>query len=280
MSYSFGQEFPSVLPATDQGELEGITIRVTGKVERAFFTERTVTVSEDKLQPHKIRLIHCKKWKPDRDLPSPPQSLLHLAEHMEELRRASPGSVVMISCCDGYSGSGLFVALSRMMAELQLSKQVDVYRTVQSVMFDRPQFIINERQYLYLHDAVLVYFKVQKMIQGSQQKETARKQNKTMEGSTTATARELAARTSLQEAESMAMVREREANKRIEARGNGNIGNKGNKSALRHTISYGESTENEEIKYDPGRVSDAPEYRDHGAKPRKLKHPVYENIWQ
>lgn len=157
------EDFPSVLPASGYGELEGVTVEVTGTAEKQFFIEKSITVSQG--EAHKMRLIQLKNWNPNSDLPSPPQSLIFLAKHIQEIRRAAPSRVILVSCSDGYSASGLFVALSRMVAEIDVTNHVDVYRTVQSVLFDRPQFMSTQRQYYYIHDAAHVCYKLDKIKQ-------------------------------------------------------------------------------------------------------------------
>lgn len=156
------EDFPSVLPPYGCCELDGITVQQTGKDEKEFFTERTInTISEG--VSHKMRLFQFKNWSPTSGLPSPLQSLIFLAKRLEEIRQPSDNKVVMITCRDGYSASGVLVSVLRMMAEIHLTRTVDAYRTVQSTRFDRPQFIISQEQYIYLHEAAVVYFKMLKI---------------------------------------------------------------------------------------------------------------------
>uniref|UniRef100_A0A0P4WDV6 Tyrosine-protein phosphatase domain-containing protein n=1 Tax=Scylla olivacea TaxID=85551 RepID=A0A0P4WDV6_SCYOL len=158
------EDFPSILPPYGCCELEGITVQLTGIDKKEFFTERSITLVSNGVI-HKIRVLHFKSWSPTSDLPFPLQSLIFLVMRLQEIRESSDNKIVMISCSDGYSASGVLVSLMRMVAEIDLTRTMDVYRTVQSLRFDRPQFIISQDQYFYLHDAAVVYFKSIKLKQ-------------------------------------------------------------------------------------------------------------------
>ncbi|XP_045136926.1 receptor-type tyrosine-protein phosphatase alpha-like isoform X2 [Portunus trituberculatus] len=171
------EDYPSVLPPYGSCELEGVTVELTGKDEKNFFTERSIRTAS-KGESHKMRVFHFKNWTPTSDLPSPPQSLIFLMMRLQEIRKSSDSKVIMISCSDGYSASGVFVCLMRVAAEIHLTRTVDVYRTVQSMRFDRPQFVTSQAQYNYLNEAAIVYFKMLQLEEQKKKKEEEKKQAK------------------------------------------------------------------------------------------------------
>ncbi|KAK8385932.1 hypothetical protein O3P69_010587 [Scylla paramamosain] len=170
------EDFPSILPPYGCCELEGVTVQLTSIDKKEFFTERSITLVSNGVT-HKIRVLHFKNWSPTSDLPFPLQSLIFLVMRLQEIRESSDNKVIMVSCSDGYSASGVLVSLMRMVAEIDLTRTMDVYRTVQSLRFDRPQFIISQDQYLYLHDAAVVYFKSIKLKQQQKNKQVQQTKN-------------------------------------------------------------------------------------------------------
>lgn len=155
--YQTEEDFPSVFPNGCRNEFEGITVQVDGKVDKPFYTETFITLRAH--VPHTMPVLQFKNWHPSKEVPDDAEAITSLTQRLMEIRRAAPHSITMVSCCDGYSASGVFVTLQRLVAQANLTRLVDVFRTVQSVRFDRPQFIKSKRQYLYLLEALAHYQK-------------------------------------------------------------------------------------------------------------------------
>ncbi|KAH9517852.1 hypothetical protein DERF_008475 [Dermatophagoides farinae] len=70
---------------------------------------------------------------------------------------SSSSHPLVIQCIDGVQLSGLFCAADFIFERIKEEQQIDVFLAVQKIRANRPQFIINYEQYLYLHQVALAY---------------------------------------------------------------------------------------------------------------------------
>ncbi|XP_027203269.2 receptor-type tyrosine-protein phosphatase epsilon-like [Dermatophagoides pteronyssinus] len=70
---------------------------------------------------------------------------------------ATSSHPLVVQCIDGVQFSGLFCAADFIFERIKEEQQIDVFLAVQKIRANRPQFIINYEQYLYLHQVALAY---------------------------------------------------------------------------------------------------------------------------
>ncbi|XP_045621693.2 receptor-type tyrosine-protein phosphatase epsilon [Procambarus clarkii] len=154
------EEYPSVLPSGGEVEMDHVMVKVENVTNHHYFTDTCVTifpVSSRMSLPLQVNVLHLLDWDADEELPAIPLPLLLLLEHLHELRKLSPASLTAITCSDGYSASGVVAALDLILSKVRLQGEVDIYRAVQGILFDRPQFITSLEQYVFLHEATATY---------------------------------------------------------------------------------------------------------------------------
>lgn len=154
------KDFPSVLPpAGEVWNLKNMRVEVISSQFYNNFSEATVQVSfvndEKVMGSHRCAVLQAEGWPADAALPSSPLPLLAALERLDSLPRT--GGPPLFSCRDGVSGSGLTAALQLVLSRAKLLQEIDIYRAVLSVMYDRPQFITSFEQYDFLHEATRMF---------------------------------------------------------------------------------------------------------------------------
>ncbi|XP_042876337.1 receptor-type tyrosine-protein phosphatase-like [Penaeus japonicus] len=96
-----------------------------------------------------------KGWPHDQRLPSSVEPLLAVMERAESLN--DPSASTLITCRDGVTATGVMMALFLLIERIKLFQEVDVYRSVQEIIYARPEFITSVDQYDLLHEAAATY---------------------------------------------------------------------------------------------------------------------------
>ncbi|XP_063889466.1 receptor-type tyrosine-protein phosphatase F-like isoform X2 [Scylla paramamosain] len=150
-------EFPDV--ACESSEMLGnMTLKVGPTQAFQNFYERQVDISVKSLgrvNNHKCLLLSLRGWPATDCLPASPEPLLAVIERMEAL--CSLNQPPLFTCKDGVTGCGVMAALLLAVSRTKLMQQVDIYRSVASVQQDRPQFVVNLEQYIFLHSAMAAF---------------------------------------------------------------------------------------------------------------------------
>ncbi|KAK3853610.1 hypothetical protein Pcinc_039863 [Petrolisthes cinctipes] len=161
------KEYPPVLPSTGAGDLDHFNVRIDDITQHNEFTDTSVTLTPIKSRmslPHTLRVLHMSGWDADKELPDSPLPLLEILQHLQYIRLHAPvmpttsvlntALPVVITCRDGTTGCGVLVALLGAQCRLELQGVVDIYRAVQAILFDRPQFITSLAQYEFLYNTM------------------------------------------------------------------------------------------------------------------------------
>ncbi|GLV36277.1 Leukocyte-antigen-related-like [Carabus blaptoides fortunei] len=102
-----------------------------------------------------VTIIQFKGWNREEIVPSNVNILLSLLSETETyFRRNTP---VVVSCYDGYTASGLFLALAFTIEKIKLEKTVDVCMAVREIRKNRVQFVNYECQFQFLYQAAVAY---------------------------------------------------------------------------------------------------------------------------
>ncbi|XP_063589592.1 receptor-type tyrosine-protein phosphatase mu-like [Penaeus indicus] len=152
------QEFPSVIPAVERQQVGLFELTLTGLQSYQNFVEYYVEISlqgSPTVSPHMCVLVVMNGWPHDQDLPSSVDPLLAVLERLESLN--DPMTSALVTCRDGVTATGVMMALLVLIERIKLFQEVDVYRSVQEVIYARPQFITSVDQYDLLYEAAATY---------------------------------------------------------------------------------------------------------------------------
>nr|XP_045622651.1 receptor-type tyrosine-protein phosphatase epsilon-like isoform X3 [Procambarus clarkii] len=151
-------DFPDVVPGVEPQTVGKMVIKQTGSQVFQNFTEYYVEITVPKSHSsacHKCVLLLMNGWPHSDLLPASPEPLLTVLERVEAISQSKSSS--LFTCKDGVTGCGVMMALLQLVARMKLVQEVDVYRSVLSVIYDRPQFITSVEQYDFLHTAAVCY---------------------------------------------------------------------------------------------------------------------------
>ncbi|XP_047480810.1 receptor-type tyrosine-protein phosphatase T-like [Penaeus chinensis] len=152
------QEYPSVIPAVEKQLVGLFELTLTGLQSYQNFVEYYVEISvqgSPMVSSHMVVLVVMNGWPHDQDLPSSVDPLLAVLERTESLN--DPMTSALVTCRDGVAATGVMMALLVLIERIKLFQEVDVYRSVQEVIYARPQFITSVDQYDLLYEAAATY---------------------------------------------------------------------------------------------------------------------------
>ncbi|XP_048213201.1 receptor-type tyrosine-protein phosphatase V-like [Perognathus longimembris pacificus] len=103
----------------------------------------------------RVKQLQFTTW-PDHSTPEAPSSLLAFVQLVRELARAAPArGPILVHCSAGVGRTGTFIALLRLLRQLEDEQTVDVFNTVYTLRLHRPFMIQTPSQYIFLHSCLL-----------------------------------------------------------------------------------------------------------------------------
>ncbi|XP_021018398.1 receptor-type tyrosine-protein phosphatase V [Mus caroli] len=103
----------------------------------------------------RVKQLQFTTW-PDHSVPEAPSSLLAFVELVQEEVKATQGKgPILVHCSAGVGRTGTFVALLRLLRQLEEEQVVDVFNTVYILRLHRPLMIQTLSQYIFLHSCLL-----------------------------------------------------------------------------------------------------------------------------
>ncbi|XP_071549429.1 receptor-type tyrosine-protein phosphatase S-like [Panulirus ornatus] len=153
-------EYPDLLDSKQPQEVGGMSLTVTDEVQFKNFVEYHVEITIPKSRvfaSHKCVVLKMEGWPHTEPLPASPEPLLAVIDKAKFF--ATRQSCTLFTCKDGVVGCGVAVAIRQVIDRIDLLQEVDIYRSVLSVLYDRPQFITSVEQYDFLHEVALEYLK-------------------------------------------------------------------------------------------------------------------------
>ncbi|XP_023564425.1 receptor-type tyrosine-protein phosphatase V [Octodon degus] len=131
-----------------------ITIHLLAEEPRDEWTRRDFRLQHGARQ-RTVRQLQFTTW-PDHSIPEAPGPLLAFVELVQEQVRATQGTgPVLVHCSAGVGRTGTFVALLRLLQQLEEEQVVDVFNTVYTLRLHRPLMIQTPSQYIFLHSCIL-----------------------------------------------------------------------------------------------------------------------------
>ncbi|XP_075325609.1 receptor-type tyrosine-protein phosphatase beta [Odontesthes bonariensis] len=135
---------------------EDITVTTTSEIPLDDWTIRDFDVKNVKTaEVRSVRHFHFTAW-PDHGVPETTELLIsfrHLVrEHMNQYSRNSP---TMVHCSAGVGRTGTFIAIDRLIFQIERENFVDVYGIVYDLRMHRPLMVQTEDQYVFLNQCAL-----------------------------------------------------------------------------------------------------------------------------
>ncbi|KAJ8245485.1 hypothetical protein GJAV_G00271240 [Gymnothorax javanicus] len=110
-----------------------------------------------------VRQFHYTVW-PDHGVPETTQSLIQFVRTVRDYINRTPGSgATVVHCSAGVGRTGTFVALDRVLQQLDTKDTVDIYGAVFDLRLHRSHMVQTECQYAYLHQCVRDVLRARKL---------------------------------------------------------------------------------------------------------------------
>ncbi|XP_032379279.1 receptor-type tyrosine-protein phosphatase eta [Etheostoma spectabile] len=135
---------------------ENITVTTTSEIPLEDWTIRDFHIKNVKTaETRSIRHFHFTAW-PDHGVPQTTELLIsfrHLVrEHMDQYSRHSP---TVVHCSAGVGRTGTFIAIDRLIFQIERENIVDVYGIVHDQRMHRPLMVQTEDQYVFLNQCAM-----------------------------------------------------------------------------------------------------------------------------
>ncbi|XP_029453044.1 receptor-type tyrosine-protein phosphatase beta isoform X2 [Rhinatrema bivittatum] len=120
--------------------------------------------SEEQLDSTRlVRHFHYTVW-PDHGVPETTQSLIQFVRTVRDYINRTPGTgPTIVHCSAGVGRTGTFIALDRILQQLDSKDSVDIYGAVHDLRLHRVHMVQTECQYVYLHQCVRDVLRARKL---------------------------------------------------------------------------------------------------------------------
>ncbi|XP_029424410.1 receptor-type tyrosine-protein phosphatase eta isoform X2 [Nannospalax galili] len=146
--------------AQDYGD---ITVAMASEVVLPEWTIRDFTVKNIQTsESHPLRQFHFTSW-PDHGVPDTTDLLINFRYLVRDyMKQSPPESPVLVHCSAGVGRTGTFIAIDRLIYQIENENTVDVYGIVYDLRMHRPLMVQTEDQYVFLNQCVLDIIRSQK----------------------------------------------------------------------------------------------------------------------
>ncbi|XP_074086755.1 receptor-type tyrosine-protein phosphatase eta [Macrotis lagotis] len=140
-----------------------ITVALTSEIILPEWTIRDFTVKNSKTsESHPLRQFHFTSW-PDHGVPDTTDLLINFRYLVNDyMKQSPPESPVLVHCSAGVGRTGTFIAIDRLIHQMENENAVDVYGIVYDLRLHRPLMVQTEDQYVFLNQCVWDIIKSQK----------------------------------------------------------------------------------------------------------------------
>nr|XP_048284373.1 receptor-type tyrosine-protein phosphatase eta isoform X2 [Myodes glareolus] len=146
--------------AQDYGD---ITVAMTSEVVLPEWTVRDFVVKNMQTsESHPMRQFHFTSW-PDHGVPDTTDLLINFRYLVRDyMKQIPPESPILVHCSAGVGRTGTFIAIDRLIYQIENENTVDVYGIVYDLRMHRPLMVQTEDQYVFLNQCVLDIIRAQK----------------------------------------------------------------------------------------------------------------------
>ncbi|XP_051755908.1 receptor-type tyrosine-protein phosphatase eta isoform X3 [Ctenopharyngodon idella] len=140
----------------DVSHFNNLTVTTTSEIPLEDWTLRDFEVKNVKTaEIRSVRHFHFTAW-PDHGVPETTELLInfrHLVrEHMDQYSRHSP---TLVHCSAGVGRTGTFIAIDRLIFQIERDGLVDVYGIIHNLRMHRPLMVQTEDQYVFLNQCAM-----------------------------------------------------------------------------------------------------------------------------
>ncbi|EPQ10537.1 Receptor-type tyrosine-protein phosphatase eta, partial [Myotis brandtii] len=139
--------------AKDYGD---ITVAMTSEIVLPEWTIRDFIVKNKQTSDsHPLRQFHFTSW-PDHGVPDTTDLLINFRYLVRDyMKQSPPESPILVHCSAGVGRTGTFIAIDRLIYQIENEYSVDVYGIVYDLRMHRPLMVQTEDQYVFLNQCVL-----------------------------------------------------------------------------------------------------------------------------
>ncbi|NWR71897.1 PTPRJ phosphatase, partial [Centropus unirufus] len=140
-----------------------IIVTMVSEIILPEWTIRDFTVEKaDTPESHTVRQFHFTSW-PDHGVPETTDLLINFRHLVHEYSSQNPvDSPTLVHCSAGVGRTGTFIAIDRLIQQIDMENTVDVYGVVYDLRMHRPLMVQTEDQYVFLNQCVMDIIRSQK----------------------------------------------------------------------------------------------------------------------
>ncbi|XP_016154383.1 PREDICTED: receptor-type tyrosine-protein phosphatase eta [Ficedula albicollis] len=140
-----------------------IIVTMVSEVVLPEWTIRDFTVEKSNTpESHTVRQFHFTSW-PDHGVPETTDLLINFRHLVHEYNSQNPiDSPTLVHCSAGVGRTGTFIAIDRLIQQVEMESSVDVYGVVYDLRMHRPLMVQTEDQYVFLNQCVMDIIKSQR----------------------------------------------------------------------------------------------------------------------
>uniref|UniRef100_A0A8D0CED3 Receptor-type tyrosine-protein phosphatase eta n=1 Tax=Salvator merianae TaxID=96440 RepID=A0A8D0CED3_SALMN len=140
-----------------------VTVSMTSEIPLPEWTIRDFSMEKsDSSESHPVRQFHFTAW-PDHGVPETTDLLISFRHLVKEyMKQNPPTSPALVHCSAGVGRTGTFIAIDRLIQQIEMENTVDVYGVVYDLRMHRSLMVQTEDQYVFLNQCVLDIIKSQK----------------------------------------------------------------------------------------------------------------------
>uniref|UniRef100_A0A8C2QPF6 Receptor-type tyrosine-protein phosphatase eta n=1 Tax=Cricetulus griseus TaxID=10029 RepID=A0A8C2QPF6_CRIGR len=150
-------------PSKQAHDYGDITVAMTSEVVLPEWTIRDFVVKNMQTsESHPLRQFHFTSW-PDHGVPDTTDLLINFRYLVRDyMKQIPPESPILVHCSAGVGRTGTFIAIDRLIYQIENENTVDVYGIVYDLRMHRPLMVQTEDQYVFLNQCVLDIIRAQK----------------------------------------------------------------------------------------------------------------------
>ncbi|XP_054027677.1 receptor-type tyrosine-protein phosphatase eta [Dryobates pubescens] len=140
-----------------------IIVTMVSEIVLPEWTIRDFTVEKANTpESHTVRQFHFTSW-PDHGVPETTDLLINFRHLVHEYSSQNPiDSPTLVHCSAGVGRTGTFIAIDRLIQQMEMESTVDVYGVVYDLRMHRPLMVQTEDQYVFLNQCVMDIIRSQK----------------------------------------------------------------------------------------------------------------------
>ncbi|KAL8169937.1 UNVERIFIED_CONTAM: hypothetical protein K2H54_060236 [Gekko kuhli] len=139
-----------------------MTVAMTSEIILPEWTIRDFSMEKsDSSVSHPVRQFHFTAW-PDHGVPETTDLLISFRHLVQDYMKQNPPTPALVHCSAGVGRTGTFIAIDRLIHQMEMENTVDVYGVVYDLRMHRPLMVQTEEQYVFLNQCVMDIIKSKK----------------------------------------------------------------------------------------------------------------------